>query len=435
VKAKNGIIPLPVLQSVFDLNRAAVFNLDQNQFHRIAESKDKGVPFQGSDLPLMEAGFLDWEWNVVERRHVIETQMSEAFRNTAALSIMPTEKCNFRCTYCYESFLKGKMSPEIQQGVVKYLQFQVPKFQFFNLAWFGGEPLLHPNIVLKISKEFREIALKANVNSTIAITTNGSLLSASTIDELTEVQIDLFHITVDGPKPLHEAMRRSSYKGGTYELILDNIERVLEKTKSNLYFRINIDTRQPERLSEIREWFTTEIFPRFSGYSERIHFHPVSVWDATTSSVDGICISDLSRFQTWLSIKMLAQKAIGAQALESFSESLRTTGDYACYAGRPNHFVLGADGKLYKCTVAFDLPENSVGKITSDGQVEIDNEREAIWIANTALNDPQCKKCDFAQSCMGIHCPLIRIQTQRSPCPSEKVHLSEYIRISMKAQN
>jgi uncharacterized protein len=33
------------------------------------------------------------------------------------LTLFPTEKCNFRCTYCYEDFLIGKMPKKVIEGV------------------------------------------------------------------------------------------------------------------------------------------------------------------------------------------------------------------------------------------------------------------------------------------------------------------------------
>jgi len=32
------------------------------------------------------------------------------------LILMPTEACNFRCTYCYEDFNHNQMRPELVRG-------------------------------------------------------------------------------------------------------------------------------------------------------------------------------------------------------------------------------------------------------------------------------------------------------------------------------
>jgi uncharacterized protein len=33
------------------------------------------------------------------------------------LTLLPTEKCNFRCVYCYEEFEHGAMPPHVVEGV------------------------------------------------------------------------------------------------------------------------------------------------------------------------------------------------------------------------------------------------------------------------------------------------------------------------------
>ncbi|WP_297992216.1 hypothetical protein [Anoxybacillus sp.] len=38
------------------------------------------------------------------------------------LIFLVTEQCNFRCTYCYENFEKGKMSDDVIEGVIKYVE-------------------------------------------------------------------------------------------------------------------------------------------------------------------------------------------------------------------------------------------------------------------------------------------------------------------------
>ena len=38
------------------------------------------------------------------------------------LIILPNEDCNFRCTYCYEDFLKSEMKESVQQGILNFLE-------------------------------------------------------------------------------------------------------------------------------------------------------------------------------------------------------------------------------------------------------------------------------------------------------------------------
>ena len=63
------------------------------------------------------------------------------------LILMPTEACNFRCTYCYEDFRYKRMDQEVIHGVKRYLSRRVAELDALTLSWFGGEPLLARDIV------------------------------------------------------------------------------------------------------------------------------------------------------------------------------------------------------------------------------------------------------------------------------------------------
>ena len=41
--------------------------------------------------------------------------------NLLHLILMPTEQCNFRCTYCYEDFAHDRMSPRVVAGIKRLL--------------------------------------------------------------------------------------------------------------------------------------------------------------------------------------------------------------------------------------------------------------------------------------------------------------------------
>ena len=41
------------------------------------------------------------------------------------LFLLPTERCNFRCTYCYEDFNIGRMRPAVSAGVKALIQITI----------------------------------------------------------------------------------------------------------------------------------------------------------------------------------------------------------------------------------------------------------------------------------------------------------------------
>lgn len=69
-----------------------------------------------------------------------------------SLTVMPTEKCNFRCRYCYEKFEKGRMTDEDQISLLKFIQKQIPGNAHVHISWFGGEPLLAFDVIENIMR-------------------------------------------------------------------------------------------------------------------------------------------------------------------------------------------------------------------------------------------------------------------------------------------
>ena len=72
--------------------------------------------------------------------------------SSCELIILPTEKCNFRCTYCYEDFAIGKMKIETVEAIKKFISARAPSLKFLTLSWFGGEPLLARDVIINIAK-------------------------------------------------------------------------------------------------------------------------------------------------------------------------------------------------------------------------------------------------------------------------------------------
>jgi uncharacterized protein len=401
--------------------------IQTNYRDRLREIRNEISDIQSIDISLIKIGILRLEEQAEFEKKVLKEAIHKYLTQSGALCIMPTELCNFRCTYCYETFEKGRMPKSIIEGIIVFLKTNAPCFQNYSLGWFGGEPLLHPDIIVQVGKVFRQLQYEHGFGGSIAITTNGSLLNFKTLECLKPISIDMYHISMDGPRDLHNRQRIGISGTDTYDIILDNIERVLETTQSRIIFRVNLNTESPQLGAIVEQWLSEEIMPRYEKFGERIRYKVVSIWNASTTSIEGICISDSQKFQTWFDVQQHLAKATARGVTTAMLREIAGLGTLACYAGKPNHYVIGSDGTVYKCTVAFALPENKVGFINSNGEMTLDKNRENLWINSNSLTDPSCSNCSFGVSCMGLHCPLTRLQTDSPPCPTEKKFISSYL--------
>ena len=399
----------------------ASFLFDEQACARLEQVQKMGsTELESTDIDLLARGALLLSAAATFKKNQLIRDVRRSWSSSSYLTVMPTEKCNFRCTYCYEKFIRGKMKEEVVEGLVRYLRQNVPRFKSFQLAWFGGEPLLHPDLIQRVSSVYREVQHRHKVRGSISVTTNGALLTEDTLTRFDPLEVDVYQISVDGPKDIHDRQRITGSGRGTYDGILANIERVLGQSHSKILLRTNMDASDPSAVERLRVWLKSEIFPRFAGFEDRVSYHVVPIWDASTTSIDGICLKEVQHFQTWMSVKrdLLAQE--GQTSRDYLASLVSGMGSLACYAGKPHSVVVGPDGRLYKCTVAFDLPENQVGWLRPDGSLEIDPERERRWTGENFLSDPVCGGCAFAKSCQGMFCGLVRIQTGERPCPTPK---------------
>ena len=88
-----------------------------------------------------------------------------------------TYGCNFRCKYCYEQYIGPNYKPVImsREVITRYAQYinymrRKLKNVRFGMDFYGGEPLLYPNIIKLI------IQRTSNVIDYFCIITNGSLI-------------------------------------------------------------------------------------------------------------------------------------------------------------------------------------------------------------------------------------------------------------------
>ena len=170
---------------------------------------------------------------MTEANMVTGSQMSDgriidfaaAFSNDILhLIILPTEQCNFRCTYCYEDFSIGTMKRPVVNGVKSLLAKRIPSLRQLHIAWFGGEPLLALPIVEEISS-FAQTRMQdvADIAYTAEMTTNAFRLDSPTAERLHGLGIRHYQITLDGPEEFHDKARVRRNGKGSFNQIWGNL--------------------------------------------------------------------------------------------------------------------------------------------------------------------------------------------------------------------
>jgi len=110
-------------------------------------------------------------------------------------------RCNLTCHHCYtvsaDIDFKGELSTPEAMAVLDDLKaFRVPA-----LILSGGEPLMRPDI-FDLSRRAKALGLYTGLS------TNGTLIDASNIDEIADCGYDYVGISIDGLEATHDKIRQ-----------------------------------------------------------------------------------------------------------------------------------------------------------------------------------------------------------------------------------
>jgi uncharacterized protein len=290
--------------------------------------------------------------------------------NVLRLILMPTEACNFRCLYCYEEFKYARMDPHVVQGVERYLSRRAPELDVLSLSWFGGEPLLALDIVEDLLEHAAGLRHgNPRLRFFSDITTNGYLLTPARFGKLLELGVGLYQVSFDGPRAWHDRTRVLAGGRGTFDRLWANLLAMRQaegefKVVVRLHVHRGNSGSLPEFMDAYAEHFGRE--RRFKLFLHRV------------APLGGPHDDDFPFLPD-------AGPGDGMETLKSCAEERRI--DYVtseepmvCYAARGNSFVVRADGRVNKCTVALEHPANQVGRIHADGRLELASDTMRAWM-------------------------------------------------------
>jgi len=322
-----------------------------------------------------------------------------------SLTLCPTMGCNFDCPYCFENHRPGRMSPETQDDVAALAErmLKASGAKRLSVTWFGGEPLLMPDIIESLSARLMALAKQQGAEYGATIVTNGYLLTREIADMLDRCKVSNAQITLDGVGPQHDKTRHLAGGGPTYDRIVENLRTL--RLPFSVSIRHNVHEGNMDQMDPLRD--IVQALAKESGNDLSYYASPVT--DNTVAQErnagDSLCFSgdpgEVGRLQE--------------------VEDFRAARSSFCGANRL--FSLGIDdqGRLYKCWEDVDKSDRSFGSAHTWDPVNPIATADApdllVRYLNSAmpLEDPECIQCVFLPQCAG-GCPTRRLFYQKNAC-------------------
>jgi len=126
-----------------------------------------------------------------------------------SVTIDITFKCNCRCIMCAlygdhrESWCESSVDKELTTQQWKDVIDQLKYAGINSICFTGGEPMIRKDLL-----DIIEYAINKNI--AINILTSGGLLSQEISKKIVEIGVDDISISIDGPKEIHNIIRRTS---------------------------------------------------------------------------------------------------------------------------------------------------------------------------------------------------------------------------------
>ena len=349
--------------------------------------------------------------------------LSKRFNNQSGhLIIMPTMDCNFKCTYCYEAREKGFITDNVKKGIRSWISSMAKSCNSFSIGWFGGEPLLGFDTIEEINSYAQEICEENNCFFVSNITTNGYLLDSEMLSKVNDLGLSSFQITVDGTPEFHNQKRPLLNGKPTFDVVFNNVLRILDETNANVMLRVNIDKKNVDSITDLMDM----IPEKYRTSRLQIYFRYIFTGYAQSKETSENIVNN--RISSHELVKDLYVYAIDNGFNVMFPMLLEK--DSYCSTCLKNSFTIDPKGKIFKCTIDFG-DEYSVGSITEDGTINLDHMTHSRWYSHIPGSDPKCKECKFLPLCYG-GCSYHRINGKRA-CPYESFDLKGLLELQYLA--
>lgn len=342
---------------------------------------------------------------------------------TIGLILAPTMNCNMACEYCFEPNKKGRMSSQIIEGILAFVEKKAQAVRFVDINWYGGEPLLAMDIIEDIAESLIEMGKEKDFAYTSSMITNGYLLTPENVDRLVELNVSMAQITLDGPKRFHDKKRPLKNGQSSFDTIIKNIAYAVNKMAIGI--RVNIDKSfDDEVVGELLGELTE------AGLRDKvaIYFGQLEPASEVCANISESCYN-ANEYST-------AEVDYFRKLLEYGFQILRLPSPVTvyCMAQIANAYLIDPDGDIYRCYNHVGDKSKIMGNILNP--INYEHPGFTRMFNFSPFDSASCRECSILPICMG-GCPAKRIDRELDDeelCETWKRNLESMLEIIVQSR-
>ena len=350
------------------------------------------------------------------------------------MTIAVTQFCNQDCVYCGQDNSVYKVLSQshidlLLKEIRSYIKDYHPKNM--SITFYGGEPGTALDTVVSIAAAIKQICAENNMAFHATMITNGVNFTPKVINDLLNVNIKQYQITLDGSEEQHNLRRPLKTGGRSFSKTYRTVKWLSEHKGVSINIRINIDKNNIDSVPELFNVLIADNLQK----KVTIDLARVTPWG---SDVDRYRYEPLPLVE-YAEIEM---DLLTAMLLDDFKVRLLPKREkYLCTVtlNPRNGLVVDTNGRFSRC---WEIPYSEVkphkrfaqyinNHANQEKLFEVGSLRRGIqksnWLGQTFLQlfeekTIECVNCPLLPSCAG-KCPVRYFLDAKPPCPSWKYNI------------
>lgn len=345
-------------------------------------------------------------YTLYEEKMLYSEDIYEQYAETSVVSPIKSmclhiaHDCNLRCKYCFAStgdFGTGRklMPLETGKAAIDFLLEKSAGRENLDVDFFGGEPLMNFEVVKEIVAYARGKEKEYGKHFDFTITTNGMLLNDENIEFINREMHNVV-LSLDGRKEVNDRMRTRVDGSGSYDKILPNFKKLVEKRGDKEYYVRGTYTKYNLDFSE-------DVMHIYEAGFDQISVEPVMEKPEIEYALTEADLGQIYQEYDKLTDRLSEVKRNGG--FINFFHFMIDLNQGPCVVkrlrgcGSGNEYVsITPDGDIYPCHQFVGMEEYKMGNL-ADGTFREDIKKE--FAGAHVYSKPACQDCWAKFYCSG----------------------------------